>query len=73
MLADPICRVCSAREGYWPTAKVQPERRFDYPLATTLPVTFISEFHQDCDKLAAVEQQERVAVAAVGPDSCFVG
>lgn len=57
MLADPLCRVSGASEACGPTTGIQSKSGLYDPLATTVAVTFVGEFYQDCDKLAAVEQQ----------------
>jgi len=73
MLTDPVGGIGRAGKGTWPAAVVQSEGRLDNPMAASVAVTVVGEFHQDCDELPAVEQQECIAVGAFGPDLYFVG
>lgn len=73
MLTDPVGGVSRASERSSEAAVVQAEGRLDNPLAAVVAVTFVGEFHQDCEKLPAVEQQECVAIGAVGFDLYSVG
>ena len=72
MLTDPARGVSRAIEGSAPAAAVQSEGCLNDPLAAAIAVTFVRQFHEDGDKLTAVEQQECVVVSAVGSDSSFI-